>query len=81
MKDHITLIALVIAVLALGAVGIILLRYRRTLREKDRNIVDGIRKRDRIEAELERTRIEKETLEKALREKLDSSESRTGKGI
>ena len=80
MKDHITLIALVIAALALVAVVIIFIRYRRTLREKDRNIVDGIRKRDRIEAELERTRIEKETLEKALREKLDRPASRTGTG-
>lgn len=66
MHDWILLLALTISALSLAAAWIVCRGCRNMRREKDRRIVEVIREQDDLIRELEHTRIEKKTLERAL---------------
>lgn len=66
MQNWIIFLALTISALSLTAAGIVCRCCRKTQREKDRRIVEVIREQDDLIRELEHTRIEKKTLERAL---------------
>jgi len=70
MDNYIIITALTITFLSLVAVGIIYFHYRRMEQKKDRDIILRIREQDRILRELEKTRIERNTLEKILKSEL-----------
>jgi len=73
MNGYITLTALIVAAIALVAAGIFWLRYRRMEYKKNSSIVQCLLEKDRIERELEHTRIEKRTLEKLLKGRLEET--------
>lgn len=66
MHDWIIFLALTISALSLAAAGTVCRCCRNMRREKDRRIVEVIREQDELIRELEHTRIEKKTLERAL---------------
>lgn len=68
MHDWIPILAWTVAALSLAAVGNICRCCRRMRREKDRRIVQAVRRQDRLAHELERVRIQKETLLEVLGE-------------
>lgn len=73
MHEWITIMALGVAALATTAVGIVCSCCRRMEREKNNSIAHAIHEQDRLARELERARIEKETIERVLRSKLTES--------
>lgn len=66
VNDYLLLIISGAALLALILAAVLLIEFRRMKREKERCILQHLREQDRIEKELERVRIEKETLERVL---------------
>jgi len=73
MDHYIILAALIITFLSVVAVGVIYFHYRRMEIKKDHDIIMRIREQDRIMRELEKTRIERNTLEKLLKSGLNQS--------
>lgn len=73
MNEWIIIMALGVAALATAAVGVVCSCCRRMEREKNNSIVQAIHEQDRLARELERTRIEKEAIERVLRSKLTES--------
>ncbi|MBC5614553.1 hypothetical protein [Bacteroides hominis] len=67
IDTYIIILALVIACCSLIAVLFICLHTRRVRREYNMNIVKQLREKDYVSAELERMRLERDTLEKVLR--------------
>lgn len=67
MTDYVLLIVSVIACCSLTAVLLICLHFRRVRREYHIHIVRQLREKDSVSAELERTRLEKEVMEKVLK--------------
>ncbi|WP_308573203.1 hypothetical protein [uncultured Sanguibacteroides sp.] len=59
MQERIILLALIVAALSLAAAGIMYFRFRRVVREKNHSLARILYDRDRVERELERSRIEK----------------------
>jgi|GEM_PF-4815661 len=57
------------------AVVLLLHRYRSMEKDKNRIIAGRLREQDRIARELEHTRIEKETYEKLLKNKLEAMDN------
>ncbi|MDR3266678.1 MAG: hypothetical protein LBT24_03810 [Tannerella sp.] len=71
MKECIIILVAIGAVVLLSAVFAALhFYYRRVIEQKDCGIVRQIREQDRLAKELERNRIEKETLERLLQSML-----------
>lgn len=68
MNSYVILATSLVAALSLVVAGIACFYYRKLKLDKDRRILQHLRHYDMIEKELEQTRIEKATLEKALRE-------------
>lgn len=75
MNEWIIIMALAVAALATAAVGIVCSCCRRMERQKNADIVHAIHEQDRLARELERARIEKLTLERALHAKLSKAET------
>lgn len=73
MNEWIIIMALAVAALSLVVAGGVCFCCRRMEREKNSSIVHAIHEQDRIARELERTRIEKEAIERVLRSKLTES--------
>ncbi|WP_373155455.1 hypothetical protein [Bacteroides cellulosilyticus] len=67
MSDYALLIASVIVCCLLAAVLLMYLHCRRMKRNCNMMIVEYLREHDRLTKELERTRIEKDTIEKLLK--------------
>ena len=72
MKEYIWI---VVCILLIGTVVILWIRYRMLERERNRGIVRLISEQTRLARELERTRIEKETLEKIVKHRLNNTDS------
>lgn len=70
MFDYIVLAALVVALVSLIGCIIVCLCCTRLRKEYGRSLVTRIREQDRVTRELERTRVEKQTIEKVLLTKL-----------
>ena len=68
MNDYtLLLIVSAIACCSLIAILLICLHFRRLRREYNMNIVKQLHEKDRVSTELERTRLEKEVMEKVLK--------------
>lgn len=76
MKEWIILLALAVAALSLVAAGVVCYCCRRMERRKNLGILRAVHEQDRLAKELERARIEKETIERVLRSKLPESGER-----
>lgn len=72
-KEAMLFFACCIILLVAVAVAVFL-RVRRMLREKDKGIMQSIREQMRLSRELERTRIEKETIEKIVSARSDGDD-------
>lgn len=70
MDDCILLISLSVALGSMVAVFFIYLHYLRMKREYNRTIMKNIHEQDHITQELERTRVEKEEMERVLKTEL-----------
>lgn len=87
MKEWIILLALAVAALSLVVAGVVCFCCRRMERRKNLGILRAVHEQDRLAQELERARIEKETIERMLLSKLpesgepDSEPPKTSAGI
>lgn len=70
MNDYILLIALAITFCSLAATLFFFLQWRRAEKNYNINIVKSLHEQDRVTRELERTRIEKQTVERVLKTQL-----------
>jgi hypothetical protein len=77
----ILLITLSVAALSLASGGFAYFRYRKIKRDCNREIIRRIREQDCIARELERTRIEKQAIERLVRSKLGIDEQAGKKDI
>lgn len=73
LVDCIVLTALLVALVALAGGIWVCLSCKRMRRELGRSLVIRLREQDRVECELERTRVEKAAIEKILRARLSQS--------
>ncbi len=73
MCERIIILALIVVALSLAAVGIMYFRFHAIMREKNRCIARILHDGDRVRRELERVRIEKDTIEKVLVDKLSKN--------
>jgi hypothetical protein len=73
MEDYVTFITLGMAVLLIAIIIAMRIRYRRMLKQKNEGIYLRIREEQRLNEELERARIEKETLKEVLETKLNNT--------
>lgn len=70
MSNYTLLIAWSVAGCSLAGVLLMYWRYRRKAQEYEKYIVKYIQEQERLKKELERTRIEKDTIEKILKSNL-----------
>lgn len=73
MKEWIILLALAVAALSLVVADVVCFYCRRMERRKNLGIFSAVHEQDRLAKELERARIEKQTIERVLRSKLPES--------
>lgn len=73
MDDWILFLAMTVAAWSLAAAGIVCRCCRKMRQEKDRRIVEAVREQDRLLDELERVRIEKNTLREVLGDELSQA--------
>ncbi|MEL5894740.1 hypothetical protein AAE250_14750 [Bacteroides sp. GD17] len=68
MKEYIVCIALIIAALSLAALILLSRHYEQAERTYTRTIANQLREQDRMTRKMEHLRIEKETIERILKE-------------
>jgi hypothetical protein len=78
MEDYMIFIALGIGSLLVAVIAAMRIRYRWLLKKKNDGICRQIFEQKRLEEELERTRIEKETLKEVLKIKSDDHQQASG---